>query len=313
MLSPCPHHGLPAVHWLSPGMATPGKWMPCPGGAHRVCPSLHKSSVCAGTIPVCGQTPTGEGQSSSGEAGYSRPSAHGSASLPTCPTGSCSVLGDLPAVRCGPDARHGQRCAIEEAQQKESEKGDGRGPQAGLWAVLLGAVLHQVQHQPGLRFCKKQRVCQAWACVGGARPVPSPAPTLRRGHWQPVPSLRTEAADAQGRGQDPAARKTPAGLPPLGSQDTLGRDVAGQEGGHGSAAPRTAKGHGLLTPSPACFLSKPLFWAFLAWALGGAGGDRPSPPSGCSSLRHGSWSVTQWAKGWMDKTRGSVALPGNGC
>lgn len=109
--------------------------------------------------------------------------------------------------------------------------------------------------------------------------MPSPAPTLRRRHWQPVPSLRTEAADAQGRGQDPAAQKTPTGLPPLGSQDTLGSDVAGQEGGPGSAAPRTVKGHGLLTPSPACFLSKPLLWTFLAWALGGARGDRPSPPS----------------------------------
>lgn len=144
-------------------------------------PGLHKPLVS-----VQAPSPSEARQSSSGKAGHSRPSAHSSASLPTCPAGSCSVLGDLPAVRCGPDARHGQCCAVEEAQQEEGEQGDGRGPQAGLWAVLwavlLGAVLHQVQHQPGLRFCKTQRLCQAWACAGGARPAPSPALSLRMVH-----------------------------------------------------------------------------------------------------------------------------------
>ena len=101
-----------------------------------------------------------------------------------------------------------------------------------------------------------------------------------------MPGLRTEAADAQGRGQDPAALKTPAELPPLGSQDTLGRDVVGQEGGHSSAAPRRVKDHGLPTPSPACFLSKPLFLGLLGL---GPGGPEKTSHARLQVLQLGTW------------------------
>ena len=45
--------------------------------------------------------------------------------------------------------------------------------------------------------------------------------------------------------------------------------MVGQEGGHSSAAPRRVKDHGLPTPSPACFLSKPLFLGLLGLGPGG--------------------------------------------
>lgn len=50
--------------------------------------------------------------------------------------------------------------------------------------------------------------------------------------------------------------------------------MAGQEGGHGSDAPRRVKGHGLPTPSLACVLGKPLCLDLLG--LGPGWGQRPA-------------------------------------
>lgn len=79
----------------------------------------------------------------------------------TCAFCSSSVLGHLFAADVSPDSRHGQCCAVEEAEEEEGEQCDGGRPQAGSGCVLQHPWW-QVQHLPDkwtLTFCEIEGQC----------------------------------------------------------------------------------------------------------------------------------------------------------
>lgn len=58
-----------------------------------------------------------------------------------------SVLGTLFGAGMSPDTRHGQGCAVEEAEEEEREQRDRGRPQVGSWRVLQ-RVWRQVLQLP---------------------------------------------------------------------------------------------------------------------------------------------------------------------